>query len=137
MTIVAAIWRDTMARESTPGQGQSLLAAYKRAREARDPDAAMAMFSEDIEYRFDPFEPPLRGHLEVRAYWNALVASQTEVEFDAGTVWVVGRTVLCDWHAGYDVTDVDVRIRARGFMTMEVNGKGRVRRVQEWGLTEP
>mgnify|MGYP000028267200 CR=1 FL=1 len=36
MTIVAAIWRDTMARELTPGQGQSLLAGHKRAREARD-----------------------------------------------------------------------------------------------------
>ena len=126
-----------MAGELTPGHGQSLLAAYKQAREARDPDVAMAMFSEDIEYRFDPFEPPLRGYLEVRAYWNALVASQTEVEFDAETVWVVGRTVLCDWHAGYDVADVDVRSRARGFMTMEVNGKGLVRRVHEWTLTEP
>ena len=126
-----------MAGELTRAQGQSLLAAYKQGREARDPDAAMAMFSEDIEYRFDPFEPPLRGHLEVRAYWNALVASQTEVEFDAETVWVVGRTVLCDWRAGYDLTDVDVRIRARGFMTMEVNGKELVRRVHEWTLTEP
>jgi ketosteroid isomerase-like protein len=80
-----------MAGDLTPAHGQSLLAAYKQAREARDPDAAMAMLSEDIECRFDPFEPPLRGHLEVRAYWNALVASQTEVEFDAENVWVVGR----------------------------------------------
>jgi hypothetical protein len=53
-----------------------------------------------------------------------LASSQTEVEFDAENVWVVGRTVLCSRHAGYDVPGEDVRVRARGFLTMEVNGKG-------------
>lgn len=126
-----------MASDLTPGRGQDLTAAYKHAREARDPDAAMEMYSSDIEYRFDPFEPALKGHLEVRAYWNALVATQVEVEYDAETVWVVGPTVLCDWHAGYDEEGNDVRIRARGFMTMEVDGDGLVRRVHEWTLTRP
>lgn len=126
-----------MARDLTPGHGQDLLAAYKHAREARDPDAAMELFSDDIEYRFDPFEPSLRGRVEVREYWNALAATQLEVEFDAETVWVVGRTVLCDWHAGYDEPGIDVRIRARGFLTMELDDAGRVHRVHEWTLTRP
>ena len=126
-----------MVRELTPDHGQQLVAAYEHARLARDPDAAMELFSRHIEYRFDPFEPALQGHNDVRAYWNALVARQTEVEFDAETVWVVGRTVLCDWQAGYDEAGVDVRIRARGFLTMEVDDDGLVRRVHEWTLTQP
>jgi len=126
-----------MPRDLTPGQGQDLLAAYKHAREERDPDAAMAMLSELIELRFDPFEPSLKGHLEVRAYWNALVAAQSEVEFDAEQVWVVGRTVLCDWHAGYDTAGSTVRVRERGFVTMDVDEDGLVNRIRLWALTRP
>ncbi len=65
------------------------------------------------------------------------VARVHPVEFDVESVWVVGRTVLCDWHAGYDEAGVDVRIRARGFLTMEVDDDGLVRRVHEWVLTRP
>jgi hypothetical protein len=126
-----------MVGDLAADHGQQLVAAYKHAREARDPNAAMELFSRHIEYRFDPFEPALKGHNDVRAYWNALAARQTEVEFDAESVWVVGRTVLCDWHAGYDEAGVDVRIRERGFLTMEVDDDGLVRRVHEWVLTRP
>jgi hypothetical protein len=126
-----------MTRDLTPGHGQDLLAAYKHAREECDPDAAMAMLSEQIELRLDPFEAPLNGHLEVRAYWNALAAAQSEVEFDAEQVWVVGRTVLCDWHAGYDTTSSTVRVRERGFLMMDVDDDGLVSRIRLWTITRP
>jgi ketosteroid isomerase-like protein len=120
----------------TPGDGQDLFARYKWARERRDPDRALELFSEDAEVRPDPFEPPLAGALAIREHWNAVVASQVHVEFDAETVWVAGRTVLCSWHGAYTRRRNGDRIRQRGFMTAEVDGDGLVARLRSWTLEQ-
>ena len=116
----------------TPGDGQDLLDAYKRAWERRDPELAVSLFSEDAEYREDPFEEPLRGANAIRAYWNEAAASQVNVEFDAERVWVVGRTVLASWHAAYTRRTTAERVRLRGFMTLELDAAGKVFRFREW-----
>ncbi|HXX59930.1 MAG TPA: nuclear transport factor 2 family protein, partial [Candidatus Sulfotelmatobacter sp.] len=66
----------------TPGDGQDLVDRFKRAWERLDVDAAVDLFREDAEYRFDPFEAPLTGANAIRAHWNDVAASQAHVEFD-------------------------------------------------------
>ena len=48
--------------------GGELLERYGRAWQAFDGDAWVDLFTEDVEYHEDPFEPPLVGHNAVRAY---------------------------------------------------------------------
>jgi ketosteroid isomerase-like protein len=118
----------------TPGDGQDLVDRFKHAWERLDVDAAVALFSEDAEYRVDPFEPPLSGANAIRAYWNDAAASQTHVEFDAERVWVSGPTVLASWHAAFTRRTTAERVRQRGFMTLELDEAGLVTRLREWSV---
>ena len=119
----------------TPGDGQDLLDAYKRAWERRDVEAAMALYAEDAEHRDHPFRDPYVGSNAIRAMWNDIAANEVHVEFDAERIWVAGRTILASWHAAYtDRTNSD-RIRIRGFITLELNDARKVLRVREWPLS--
>jgi ketosteroid isomerase-like protein len=116
----------------TPGQGQDLLSAFKRASERRDVDLALSLFREDAEYRADPFEPALAGANAIRAYWNDLAETWTHVEFDAERVWVAGNTVLSSWHSAATSRGTAERVRYRGFMTFELDDAGLVSRFRQW-----
>lgn len=116
----------------TPGDGQDVLARFKQARERRDPDAMVALFTETAEVRLDPFAAELRGALDLRAYWNEVAAEQTAVEFDVERVWVSGRTILASWHEAHTLRASDERIRVRGFSTLELDDEGLVVRMREW-----
>lgn len=119
-------------RDLSHGEAQDLLEEYKRAWESRDPDAAVELFSPEAEYREDPFEEPLRGANAIRAYWNEAAEAQVHVEFDAERIWVSGRTVLASWHAAFTRRATAQRVRLRGFMTLEVDERGKVWRFREW-----
>jgi hypothetical protein len=119
----------------TPGDGQDLLARFKRAWEQRDPELAVSLFREDAEYRHDPFEPELTGHNAIRAWWNEFAAGSANTEFDAERVWVAGNTVLSSWHAALTRRGGGERVRLRGFMTLELDDDGLVVRFREWPVS--
>jgi SnoaL-like protein len=119
----------------TPGDGQDLLAAYKRAWERRDVELAISLYAGDAEHRDHPFRDPYVGSNAIRTMWNDIAANEAHVEFDAERVWVVGRTVLSSWHGAYtDRTNGD-RVRIRGFMTIEVNNERKITRLREWPVS--
>ena len=116
----------------TPGDGQDVLARFKVAREARDPDAMLALFTDAAEVRGHPFAAGLRGALDLRAHWNRAAEEQTTVEFDAERVWVSGRTVIASWHEAYTRRAIVERVRVRGFSTLELDGQGLIERMRSW-----
>ena len=116
----------------TPGDAQDLLAELKRGWEARQPDTIVGLFSADAEYRADPFAEPLSGSNAIRRHWNELCAAQAHVDFDAERIWVSGSTVLASWHAAYTRRSTAERVRARGFMALELDEAGRVARFRGW-----
>lgn len=119
----------------TPGDGQDLFARFKQAWEKRDADAMLELFSDDAEYRLDPFMQPLSGANAIREHWNGVVATQAHIEFDAERVWVSGRTVLGSWHAAITQGASGDRVRVRGFSTMELAADGRIVRMRDWPVT--
>ncbi len=118
----------------TQGDGDDLLARYRRAREARDVDAMMELYREDADLRVDPFQDHLTGDLAIRAHWNDVAATQANVEFDAERTWVSGSTVLAAWHGAWTVRSNADRVRGRGFATFELDGEGRIVRERHWTL---
>jgi ketosteroid isomerase-like protein len=119
----------------TPGDGQDLFARFKQAREQRDPDAMLELYAEEAAYDPDPFEPTLQGANAIREHWNDVVAEQVRVDIDAERIWVAGRTVLAIWHAAFTRMDTAVRVRVRGFSTMELDDEGSILRMRDWSLT--
>lgn len=109
----------------TPGDGQDLLAAFKKGWEQRKPDLILDLFAENADYRAEPFAGPLSGANAIRALWNQVAAEQANVEFDAERVWVSGQTVLASFHAAYTRRADAARIRVRGFMTFELGARPR------------
>jgi limonene-1,2-epoxide hydrolase len=124
----------------TPGDGQDLLARFKKGWEQRKPDLIVDLFAADAEYRASPFIDPLSGANAIRALWNETAAQQANVEFDAERVWVSGQAVLASFHAAYTRRVDAARVRVRGFMTFELGdapaagGLPLVRRFREWPL---
>lgn len=118
----------------TNGDGQDLLAAWKRGVERRSPDELLELCAADIDFRPDPFTDPLIGVNAVREHWNQFAASQASVEFDAERVWVNGSTVLASWHGAYTRRATAERVRIRGFMTLELGDDRRIQRFRQWPL---
>lgn len=124
----------------TPGDGQDLLAAFKKGWEQRQPDLIVELFAADADYRRDPFSEPMSGVNGIRALWNEVAAQQANVEFDAERVWVSGQTVLASFHAAYTRRSDAARVRVRGFMTFELgaapsdSGRMLVERYRAWPL---
>jgi ketosteroid isomerase-like protein len=112
--------------------GADLLDRYGRAWESFDGDAWTDQFTEEVEYREDPFEPPMVGHNAVRAYLLEAAERQQDVEFTVERHWVSGSTVLAAWHASYIRRADQARVRLAGFLTMEVADDGRIARFREW-----
>jgi ketosteroid isomerase-like protein len=118
----------------TPGDAQDLLATLKRGWEERDPDTIVGLFSDDAEFRQDPFAEPLIGSIDIRRHWNAVCAAQAHVEFEPERIWVSGVTVLASWHGAWTVGATAERIRARGFVALELDQRGAVARYRGWPL---
>jgi uncharacterized protein (TIGR02246 family) len=71
---------------------------YARAWRKRDPEAVVALFTEDASYRSSPFgEEPNLGHDGIRAYWTRATDSQEDVEVEMGEPLVDGNVVAVEW----------------------------------------
>jgi ketosteroid isomerase-like protein len=94
-------------------------------------DAWVELFTDDVEFRADPFEPPLVGRNAVRAYLLSAAELQEQVDFTAERHWVVDPTILVAWHASYVARENRATVRLAGFMTLEMRD-GRIARLRQW-----
>lgn len=76
------------------------LTGYKEAWEDQDADQVVALFTPEAEYVENPFEPTMRGHDAIRAYWlEGAVSAQSDIRFHS-TLWTVEEGVaLVHWQA--------------------------------------
>jgi ketosteroid isomerase-like protein len=109
----------------------SVIERFGAAWQAFDGDAWVELFTHDVEFREDPFEPPLVGHNAVRAYLLRAAELQEQVDFTAERHWVVDPTILVAWHASYVARQDRATVRLAGFMTLEMRD-GRIARLRQW-----
>jgi len=116
-------------------EAYDLLETLVRARVAHDGDAFVELFADDAEMVLDPFAPPLAGHNDLRAY--LLEAADVERHYDLAIErhWVSGDTVLAAWHASWNRSADDAKVRQAGFLSAEVGGDGRMTRLRLWTVT--
>src|SRR5438034_11805007 len=102
---------------------ETLLERFGAAWQAFDGDAWVDLFTDDVEFREDPFEAPLVGHNAVRAYLLRTAELQEQVEFTAERHWVVHPAILVARHARYVARDDWAAVRLAGLITLEIRGE--------------
>ena len=110
---------------------EAVLERFGAAWQTFDGDAWTDLFSDDAEFREDPFEAPLVGRNAVRAYLLRAAELQEQVDFTVERHWVVDPTILVAWHASYVARDSRATVRLAGFMTLEMRD-GRIARLRQW-----
>jgi ketosteroid isomerase-like protein len=110
---------------------ETLLERFGAAWQGFDGDAWVELFTDDVEFREDPFEAPLVGHNAIRAYLLKAAELQEQVDFTAERHWVVDPTILVAWHASYVARENGATVRLAGFMTLEMRD-GRIGRLRKW-----
>ena len=73
--------------------------AYRRAWVGRDPEAAVALFTEDAVYRSSPFREPSVGSDGIREYWARATSTQEELDLRFGEPVAEGDKVVVEWWA--------------------------------------
>lgn len=108
------------------------LAAYGRAWEARDPDAAAALFTEDAVYEETPFSKPLRGREAIREYWAEVPRSQEDIRFTFSVLAWAGGAGVAHWRTTLVRTADGARIQLDGVLVATFDHGGLCRHFREW-----
>lgn len=115
-------------------------AAYARAWELRDPDAAAALFTPDAAYRSLIFNEPHTGSIAIRSYWQRATSTQSDVRVWMGAPLVDGQRAAIEWwtvmaHEG------EGRVTLPGCLLLEFDGERGARLNEYWhsgpGAAEP
>jgi hypothetical protein len=109
------------------------MAALGAAWEARDPDAAAALFAEGVHYHETPFDPPLVGLDAVRAYWAEVPEGQRDVRFGFEVLATTPHGGLARWWASFERIPANgARRELDGVVLVELDGGGRCTLLREW-----
>ena len=110
------------------------LGRYEAAWEARDPAAAMAIFTPDGTYRETPFHEPMAGRDAIGEYWRTRVeASQAKVDFTSSVLAVAGDTGYARWRSRFDWLPSGRRIELEGiFRCRFTEGAALCFQLEEW-----
>jgi hypothetical protein len=129
--------RSSYVSEALPATGDrdrfdSWLRRFARAWEVRDPDRAAALFSEDGCYRETPFDEPLRGAQEIRAYWSSLPQAREDIRFTYDVLAVTESWGIAHWHGAYTPVDRATRLELDGILLVSLDDEERCREFREW-----
>lgn len=120
------------------------LTRYKNAWESRDPEAAVALFTEDATYHEQPFDEPMRGSEQILAYWKANTDVQENVNFSFQIIATNDDTAVNHWHVTFDSTDqsgsevnLGGSVEIDGIFKFRLNSDGLCTQFQEWWHVRP
>ena len=97
-----------------------------------DPEAVVALFSEDARYYETPFLPPARGHDGVRDYWANATRKQSDVSFSYEVVSLFGDRGIARWWAEFTRVSSGTRAALDGIFLLEFDNEGLCRELREW-----
>ncbi len=94
---------------------QKWLDRYGAAWIKGDPEFATSLFSNAATYQETPFDKPMKGHVEIRKYWQEGASdSQENVKF-ASEVWAVeGDVAMAGWNASFTRSATGVGVELDG-----------------------
>jgi ketosteroid isomerase-like protein len=76
--------------EATRGLGRLLVDTFGRGWASCDMNLLMTVYAPDAVFVETPFTAPIRGTDAIRAYWNDVPYSQSEITFSSGEIYAAG-----------------------------------------------
>jgi hypothetical protein len=114
---------------------QEWIDGYIRAWEERDSDAAAELFTEDAQYRDNPFEGPHTGRDGVRSYWSGVTASQSDVHVRFGTPIVDGSSAAAEFWV--NMLNGGAEVTLTGIVYLRFSADGLCEELREtWNFAE-
>jgi ketosteroid isomerase-like protein len=108
------------------------LDAYGAAWEARDPEAAAELFTEDALYQWGPFGRRLRGRIMIREAWAEAVETQANVRFGYEVLTTTASGGIARWWCSMEVPLRKVRERDEGIFRLAFDDSGLCTSLEEW-----
>lgn len=108
------------------------LDAYGRAWEARDPQAACDLFTEDAVYQWGPFGRKLRGRVMIREAWAEALEDQDNVRFGYEVLSASNRGGVVRWWCELDQPADGVHTKLEGIFRLAFEESGLCRSLEEW-----
>lgn len=110
------------------------LAAYGKAWETRDADAAAALFTENATYQENPHEEPFNGRTGIHNYWSRVTADQRDVSFTSNVITTFGRSAVAHWSARFASVSSGATINLDGVFLLEFDESGLCNTLREWWI---
>jgi len=116
------------------------LAAYVEAWKSYDPAAIGRLFSADAEYRYHPWDAPVRGRAAIVASWLEEGNRDAPGTYDAGYAPLVveGRRAVATGRSRYFAADGASLVREfRNAFVLAFNADGECAEFTEWFMQAP
>jgi len=111
---------------------RSWLDTYGRAWETRDPEAVVALFTEDGAYQETPFDEPMRGRPAIAAYWSRATGPHTDVHFDYELLALDRNQGIAHWRCSVVRVPAKVSLKLDGIFVLQFDSEGRCKSLREW-----
>ena len=111
---------------------EAWLARYGEAWEARDPEAAVALFGPDATYQETPFDPPMVGADAIRAYWAGVPETQRDIRFDAEVLAIADKTGFARWRCSFTRIEGGARVELDGIFEVVFGPDALCVEFREW-----
>ncbi len=106
---------------------------YRTAWVARDPTAAVALFSDGATYYETPMDSPLIGQGAIRQYWTeGAEQSQREVRFEATPIGLENGCGFAHWRASFRRAASSVFVEIDGILSAKFDETMRCVEFREW-----
>ena len=96
---------------------------YRRAWEEADTDLVVSLFTEDADYRANPFAEPYHGHEGIREYWDSVTAVQRDASVRMGRPFVDGDRVAVEWWTTMISEEQEVTLPGCLLLRFETDGR--------------
>jgi ketosteroid isomerase-like protein len=113
---------DAQAPATPAARYAALLERFGSGWEKGNVDRITDLFTPEAVFVSGPFEPPARGHAEIRAYWRDVPLEQAEVSFRFGEIFVAGPWFATEFKCTFRRRRTGHRVVVRGALFCETTG---------------
>ena len=108
------------------------LEKYGRAWEARDAEAAAALYAENGTYQVTPFVEPTRGRAAILEYWNYVAQTEENIRFGYEILALTPQHGIARWWASFLIIPQRLKTKLDGIFVVALDDSGKCVRFREW-----